>query len=143
MESMATACGSSAPPTGMRSGASHARSSRSRASVRKRRPPATCCSYCLADSYERPTYRFFACSMLAAYTFSSSSSIGCGHLSVTASAIARPTAKASATDRPSSSTNIESVSPYTTRARHSRRWCTISIAASRISLPVCTMASAR
>ena len=62
-------------------------------------------------SYDQPTYRFLVQSTHGMYTFSSSSSIGAGFAAVTAAAISRPIRKASAFERPGSSTNSESVSP--------------------------------
>ena len=60
---------------------------------------------------EEEAYRFLVQSTLGMYTFSSSSSIGAGFAAVTAAAISRPIRKASAFERPGSSTNRESVSP--------------------------------
>jgi hypothetical protein len=75
-------------------------------------------------------------------TFSNLSLTGDGLSAVTASAISAPIRNADSFVRPGRSTNILSVSPYTTRAFHCAWLLMKLMAASSVALAVATMASA-
>lgn len=83
-------------------------------------------AYELAEYIKSTRLLQHICSSVAAHTpeeqdraFSNFSVTGGGLAAVMPAAISSPMANASARLRPGSSTNSESVSPYTTRARHS------------------------